>query len=289
MKGIILAGGEGTRLHPLTVAVSKQLLPVYDKPMVYYPLSVLLLAGIRDILLISTPHDLPLFKKLLGNGETLGIRLSYAAQEKPNGLAQAFVIGEEFIGQDDVCLILGDNIFYGAGLQNLLKNALHKVKTSKEAVIFGYQVKDADRYGVIEFDVEGQAISIEEKPQIPRSNYAVIGLYFYPNDVIEIAKSLQPSERGEYEITDVNSAFLAQQRLKVFAMGRGFAWLDTGTHESLVEATEFVKAVENRTGLKIGCLEEIAWRQGFVDRAQILSCLKNGKGSYYEYVRELLG
>lgn len=289
MKGIILAGGEGTRLHPLTVAVSKQLLPVYDKPMVYYPLSVLLLAGIRDILLISTPHDLPLFKKLLGNGETLGIRLSYAAQEKPNGLAQAFVIGEEFIGQDDVCLILGDNIFYGAGLQNLLKNALHKVKTSKEAVIFGYQVKDADRYGVIEFDVEGQAISIEEKPQIPRSNYAVIGLYFYPNDVIEIAKSLQPSERGEYEITDVNSAFLAQQRLKVSAMGRGFAWLDTGTHESLVEATEFVKAVENRTGLKIGCLEEIAWRQGFVDRAQILSCLKNGKGSYYDYVRELLG
>lgn len=289
MKGIILAGGEGTRLHPLTVAVSKQLLPVYDKPMIYYPLSVLLLAGIRDILLISTPHDLPLFKKLLGNGETLGIRLSYAAQEKPNGLAQAFVIGEEFIGQDDVCLVLGDNIFYGAGLQNLLKNALHKVKTSKEAVIFGYQVKDADRYGVIEFDVEGQAISIEEKPQIPRSNYAVIGLYFYPNDVIEIAKSLQPSERGEYEITDVNSAFLAQQRLKVSAMGRGFAWLDTGTHESLVEATEFVKAVENRTGLKIGCLEEIAWRQGFVDKEQILSCLKNGKGSYYEYVRELLG
>lgn len=289
MKGIILAGGEGTRLHPLTVAVSKQLLPVYDKPMVYYPLSVLLLAGIRDILLISTPHDLPLFKKLLGNGETLGIRLSYAAQEKPNGLAQAFVIGEEFIGQDDVCLVLGDNIFYGAGLQNLLKNALHKVKTSKEAVIFGYQVKDADRYGVIEFDVEGQAISIEEKPQIPRSNYAVIGLYFYPNDVIEIAKSLQPSERGEYEITDVNSAFLAQQRLKVSAMGRGFAWLDTGTHESLVEATEFVKAVENRTGLKIGCLEEIAWRQGFVDRAQILNHLKNGKGSYYDYIRELLG
>lgn len=287
MKGIILAGGSGTRLHPLTLAVSKQLLPVYDKPMVYYPLSVLMLAGIRDILIISTPVDLPNFERLLGDGSRFGVRLSYAEQPSPDGLAQAFIIGEEFIGNDDACLILGDNIFYGAGLLNLLSDSVKIVKEEQKAVIFGYFVNDPERYGVVEFDGEGNVLSIEEKPQNPLSDYAVVGLYFYPNSVIEIAKNIKPSSRGELEITSVNQVYLQSQNLKLQLMSRGFAWLDTGTHESLAEATEFVKTLEKRTSLKIGCLEEIALRKNYLTREQILRSIENLKGDYYDYVRKL--
>lgn len=287
MKGIILAGGSGTRLHPLTLAVSKQLLPVYDKPMVYYPLSVLMLAGIRDILIISTPVDLPNFERLLGDGSRFGVRLSYAEQPSPDGLAQAFIIGEEFIGNDDVCLILGDNIFYGAGLLNLLSDSVKIVKEEQKAVIFGYFVNDPERYGVVEFDGEGNVLSIEEKPQNPLSDYAVVGLYFYSNSVIEIAKNIKPSSRGELEITSVNQVYLQSQNLKLQLMSRGFAWLDTGTHESLAEATEFVKTLEKRTSLKIGCLEEIALRKKYLTKDQVLQSVMDLKGEYYEYVRKL--
>lgn len=285
MKGIILAGGSGTRLHPLTVAVSKQLLPIYDKPMIYYPLSVLMLAGIREILIISTPHDLPAFQKLLGDGSTLGLKLTYAEQPSPDGLAQAFIIGEEFIGEDNVCLVLGDNIFYGAGLQKLLKNSVHTVKEENNAVIFGYYVDEPQRYGVAEIGEEGRVLSLEEKPKNPKSNYAVVGLYFYPNSVIEIAKGVKPSGRGELEITSVNQEYLQQDQLKLQTMSRGFAWLDTGTHESLTEATEFVKALEKRTGLKLGCPEEIAMTYRWITKEDLQERVHEMKGDYYNYLK----
>jgi glucose-1-phosphate thymidylyltransferase len=288
MKGIILAGGSGTRLHPLTLAVSKQLLPIYDKPMIYYPLSVLMLAGIREILIISTPHDLPNFERLLGDGSRFGINLSYKEQPSPDGLTQAFIIGEEFIGNDDVCLVLGDNIFYGAGLQNLLSNAVKTVEEKQKAVVFGNYVNDPERYGVAEFDEHKNVVSIEEKPSQPKSNYAVVGLYFYPNSIVEIAKEVKPSNRGELEITSVNQAYLNQGDLKMQILSRGFAWLDTGTHEALTEATEFVKAVEKRTGLKIACLEEIALRMGMVPKGEVFEQSKNLKGDYYKYLLKLL-
>ena len=288
MKGIILAGGSGTRLHPLTLAVSKQLLPIYDKPMIYYPLSVLMLAGIKDILIISTPHDLPNFKQLLGDGKQIGIELSYIEQPSPDGLAQAFILGEEFIGTDDVCLVLGDNIFYGAGLQNILRNAVKTVKEDNKAVVFGNYVNDPERYGVAEFDAERNVISIEEKPKQPKSNYAVVGLYFYPNSVVEIAKNVKPSHRGELEITSVNQTYLEQQNLKMEILSRGFAWLDTGTHEALTEATEFVKAVEKRTGLKIACLEEIAMNYSWITKETLAEQVKNLKGDYFEYLKKII-
>ena len=288
MKGIILAGGSGTRLHPLTLAVSKQLLPIYDKPMIYYPMSVLMLAGIKDILIISTPHDLPNFKKLFGDGSQLGLNLSYEEQPSPDGLAQAFIIGEKFIGDDDVCLVLGDNIFYGAGLQKLLANSVQKVKEENKAVVFGYYVEDPERYGVAEFDEKGKVLSIEEKPKNPKSDYAVVGLYFYPNSVVKIAKEVKPSERGELEITSVNQTYLQQDKLNLQKMSRGFAWLDTGTHESLTEATEFVKAVEKRTSLKIACLEEIAIRLGFVSKDFIYNQVKDLKGDYFDYLKKIV-
>lgn len=285
MKGIILAGGSGTRLHPLTIAVSKQLLPVYDKPMIYYPLSVLMLAGIREILIISTPHDLPNFKKLLGDGSLFGIDLSYAEQPSPDGLAQAFIIGESFIGDDDVCLVLGDNIFYGSGLQKMLKDTVQIVEEENKAVIFGYYVDDPERYGVAEIDREGNVLSLEEKPELPKSNYAVVGLYFYPNSVVQIAKNVEPSARGELEITSVNQEYLHRNQLKLQRMSRGFAWLDTGTHESLTEATEFVKAIEKRTSLKIACIEEIALTYKWVAKNKMSEHLKGMKGDYYEYIK----
>lgn len=289
MKGIILAGGSGTRLHPLTLATSKQLLPIYDKPMIYYPLSVLMLTGIRDILIISTPHDLPNFKKLLGDGSRFGIRLSYEEQPSPDGLAQAFIIGEEFVGDDDVCLVLGDNIFHGAGLQNLLKDAVKTVTKERKAVVFGNYVSDPERYGVAEFDDEQNVISIEEKPAKPKSNYAVVGLYFYPNSVVDIAKNVKPSHRGELEITSVNENYLHQGNLKMQILSRGFAWLDTGTHEALTEATEFVKAVEKRTGLKIACLEEIGLQFKWLTEDDITNEVKDKKGDYYDYLKGILG
>lgn len=289
MKGIILAGGSGTRLHPLTIAVSKQLLPVYDKPMIYYPLSVLMLAGIRDILIISTPHDLPIFKSLFGDGSQVELNLSYAEQPSPDGLAQAFIIAEDFIGEDDVCLILGDNIFYGAGLKNLLDQSVKTVKEECKAVVFGYNVEDPERYGVADFDAEGNVLSLEEKPEKPKSNYAVVGLYFYPNSIIEIAKSIQPSERGELEITTANQQYLLRGELKLQKLSRGYAWLDTGTHESLTEATEFVKAVEKRTGLKIACIEEIALKFKYIDIKGIEKIISNqGNGSYTQYIKKLV-
>lgn len=288
MKGIILAGGSGTRLHPLTKVVSKQLLPIYDKPMIYYPLSVLMLAGIKEILIISTPHDLPNFKNLFGEGSQLGIKLSYAEQPSPDGLAQAFIIGEKFIGDDDVCLVLGDNIFYGAGLQKLLSDSVQTVKEKKKAVVFGYYVEDPERYGVAEFDEHGNVISIEEKPLKPKSDYAVVGLYFYPNSVVQIAKEVRPSHRGELEITSVNQAYLELNDLKVQMMSRGFAWLDTGTHESLTEATEFVKAVEKRTGLKIACIEEIAFNFGWIKKEHLFEEIKDLKGDYFEYLKKII-
>ncbi len=288
MKGIILAGGSGTRLHPLTLATSKQLLPIYDKPMIYYPLSVLMLAGIKDILIISTPEDLPNFERLLGDGSKFGISLSYKEQPSPDGLAQAFIIGEEFIGQDDVCLVLGDNIFYGAGLYNLLSNAVKTVENEQKAVIFGNYVNDPERYGVAEFDQNKNVISIEEKPKVPKSNFAVVGLYFYPNSVVEIAKNVKPSGRGELEITSVNQAYLNDETLKMQILSRGFAWLDTGTHEALTEATEFVKAVEKRTGLKIACLEEIGLNKNWINKESIKKQVENTKGNYYEYLKSIV-
>ncbi|WP_233900130.1 glucose-1-phosphate thymidylyltransferase RfbA [Tenacibaculum piscium] len=284
MKGIILAGGSGTRLYPITKGVSKQLLPVYDKPMIYYPLSVLMLAGIKEILIISTPNDLPNFKKLLGDGSDLGITLKYAEQPSPDGLAQAFIIGEKFIGNDDVCLILGDNIFYGHGLPEMLASAINNVQNDKKATIFGYYVKDAKRYGVVDFDDNGNAISIIEKPENPKSNYAVVGLYFYPNNVIKIAKKVVPSERGELEITSVNQQYLEDKQLKVQLMGRGFAWLDTGTHDSLLEASQFIETIEKRQGLKVACLEEIALYMGYISKEKVRELAeplkKNGYGQY---------
>lgn len=284
-KGIILAGGAGTRLHPLTLVVSKQLLPVYDKPMIYYPLSTLMLSGIREVLIISTPTDLPLFQRLLGDGSALGMKFSYKVQERPNGLAQAFVLGREFIGTGDVCLVLGDNIFYGAELPRMLKAACN----SPSPTVFGYRVADPERYGVVEFDAAGRAISMEEKPAHPKSNYAVVGLYYYPNDVVDIAAKLQPSARGEYEITDINRAYLAQGRLSVKTMGRGYAWLDTGTHQSLADATNFVRAIIERQGLQMSCIEEIAWSQGWIDKAQLKRLADAyGKSSYGQYLRNLV-
>lgn len=288
MKGIILAGGSGTRLHPLTLAISKQLLPIYDKPMIYYPLSVLMLAGIREILIISTPQDLPNFRKLLGDGSKYGITLSYKEQPSPDGLAQAFILGENFIGRDNVCLVLGDNIFYGSGLQRLLIESIETVNKEQKAVVFGNYVSNPKRYGVAEFDTEKNVISIEEKPENPKSNFAVVGLYFYPNSVIKIAKEVKPSSRGELEITSVNRKFLERYELKMQILSRGFAWLDTGTHESLTEATEFVKAVEKRTGLKIACLEEIALRYKWLEKEKISKQVQNLKGDYYEYIKRLL-
>ena len=283
MKGIILAGGSGTRLYPITKGVSKQLLPVYDKPMIYYPLSVLMLAGIQEILIISTPEDLPNFKKLLGNGQEVGLQLSYAEQPSPDGLAQAFVIGEEFIGIDDVCLVLGDNIFYGVGFSGMLQNARKNVADGKSTV-FGYYVNDPERYGVAEFDTKGNVISIEEKPNDPKSNFAVVGLYFYTNDVVQIAKNIQPSKRGELEITSVNQAYLKQKTLKVELLGRGFAWLDTGTHDSLMQAGQFIETIEKRQGLKVACLEEIAYRMKYINAEQVRKLAeplkKNGYGQY---------
>ncbi|MGK0639183.1 glucose-1-phosphate thymidylyltransferase RfbA [Schleiferia thermophila] len=288
MKGIILAGGAGTRLHPVTKVVSKQLLPVYDKPMIYYPLSVFMLAGIRDILIISTPHDLPNFEKLFGDGSQLGLRFNYKVQPSPDGLAQAFILGEEFIGNDNVCLVLGDNIFYGAGLQQLLAKSVAIVENEHKAVVFGYYVDDPERYGVAEIDDEGNVLSIEEKPKAPKSNYAVVGLYFYPNSVVEIAKNIKPSARGELEITSVNQEYLNRKQLKLQILSRGYAWLDTGTHEAMSEATEFVKAVEKRTGLKIACLEEIAYKMRYIDREKLEEHIKaQGKSSYGEYLRKI--
>lgn len=288
MKGIILAGGTGTRLHPLTISVSKQLLPVYDKPMVYYPLSVLMLADIQDILIISTPQDVPNFKRLLGDGSQFGIRLRYKEQPSPDGLAQAFILGEDFIGTDDVCLILGDNIFYGAGLRDIVRGAAQTVGKQKEAAIFGNYVRNPKRYGVAAFNEDKKVWNIEEKPEHPKSNYAVVGLYFYPNSVVDIAKTVEPSGRGELEITSINQAYLQRDQLNMELLGRGFAWLDTGTHEALTEATEFVKAVEKRTGLKIACLEEIALRKNWITSAQLHKKVKSLKGDYFDYIKGIL-
>ena len=284
-KGIILAGGAGTRLHPLTRVVSKQLLPVYDKPMVFYPLSTLMLAGIREVLIISTPTDLPMFERLLGDGSQLGMKFAYKVQETPNGLAQAFVLGREFIGGDDVCLVLGDNIFYGAELPKMLRAA----NADKAPTVFGYRVADPERYGVVEFDKDGRAISLEEKPSKPKSNYAVVGLYFYPNSVVGIAAGLKPSARGEYEITDVNREYLRRGELKVQVMSRGYAWLDTGTHQSLADATNFVRAIIERQGLQMSCLEEIAWSKGWIDDDQLRALAATyGKSSYGQYLKNLV-
>lgn len=288
MKGIVLAGGSGTRLYPITKGISKQLIPIFDKPMIYYPISVLMLAGIRDILIISTPFDLPGFRKLLGNGEDLGVRFQYAEQPSPDGLAQAFIIGEEFIGNDSVCLILGDNIFYGAGFTQMLKHGVEEAEQKKKATIFGYYVNDPERYGVAEFDKNGNCISIEEKPALPKSNYAVVGLYFYPNDVVAIAKQINPSSRGELEITTVNQEFLNRRQLMIQTLQRGFAWLDTGTHDSLSEASTFIEVIEKRQGLKIACLEEIALDNGWITKGQVRELAKPmQKNNYGQYLMNI--
>ncbi len=284
MKGIILAGGSGTRLYPITKGVSKQLTPIYDKPMIYYPLSVLMLSGITEILIISTPHDLPRFEELLGDGKDIGLLLSYQVQPSPDGLAQAFILGEAFIGNDDVCMVLGDNIFYGHGLVEMLNQAVVNVTQHNKATVFGYHVKDPDQYGVVDFDEQGNALSLEEKPLKPKSNYAVVGLYFYPNSVVNIAKNIKPSARGELEITTVNQTYLEQGDLKVELMGRGFAWLDTGTHESLLDASNFIQTIEKRQGLKVACIEEIAYEMGYISKEELITLaqplLKNQYGQY---------
>lgn len=284
MKGIILAGGSGTRLYPITQGVSKQLTPIYDKPMIYYPLSVLMLAGITEVLIISTPNDLPQFKVLLGDGKNIGMSFSYIEQPSPDGLAQAFILGEDFIGDDDVCLVLGDNIFYGHGLTKMLASSIANVKDDAKATVFGYYVKDPGRYGVAEFDDKGNVLSLEEKPEKPKSHYAVVGLYFYPNSVVNIAKNIKPSERGELEITTVNQKYLEQGDLKVELMGRGYAWLDTGTHESLLEASNFIQTIENRQGLKVACIEEIAYEMGYISKEKLIELaqplIKNQYGQY---------
>lgn len=289
MKGIILAGGNGTRLYPITKGISKQLLPIYDKPMIYYPISVLMLAGIRDILIISTPHDLPGFRRLLGNGADYGVRFEYAEQPSPNGLAEAFIIGERFIGDDSVCMVLGDNIFYGQGFTGMLQKAVENAKRESKATIFGYQVQDPERFGVAEIDNMGNVLSIEEKPSHPKSNYAVVGLYFYPNKVVDVAKTIKPSARGELEITSVNEAFLRDGELRLQVLGRGFAWLDTGTQESLFDASRFVEVIETRQGVQVACLEEIAWRKGWIsddDMLRLAEPMKNN--SYGQYMIRLI-
>ena len=290
MKGIVLAGGSGTRLYPITKGVSKQLLPIYDKPMIYYPITVLMLAGIREILIISTPQDLPGFRRLLGDGSEYGVRFDYAEQARPEGLAQAFLIGEKFIGKDSVCLVLGDNIFYGQSFTRMLKSAVETAEKEKKATVFGYYVNDPERYGVAEFDLSGNVLSIEEKPTVPKSNYAVVGLYFYPNKVLSVAKNVRPSARGELEITTVNQTFLKSGELKVQVLGRGFAWLDTGTHDSLSEASTFIEVIEKRQGLKIACLEEIAYKQGWIDADQLRkAAVAMTKNEYGQYLLKLLG
>lgn len=289
MKGIVLAGGAGTRLYPSTTVVSKQLLPIYDKPMVYYPISVLMLAGIKDILIISTPQDIPNFKKLLGDGSQFGVKFSYKIQPSPDGLAQAFILGEDFIGDDPVALILGDNIFYGQGFSAMLKHAVHNSKNNSKATVFGYQVKDPQRFGVVEFNKDGKVISIEEKPKNPKSNYAIAGLYFYDNSVVEYAKKLKPSERGELEITDLNRIYLENNKLNVQLFGRGFAWLDTGTHKSLLQAGQYVQTIEENQGIKIACLEEVAYRMGFISKDNLLEQAKKFKNNeYYDYIKNFL-
>ena len=281
MKGIILAGGSGTRLYPITQGVSKQLTPIYDKPMIYYPLSVLMLSGITEILIISTPQDLPQFKTLLGDGKNIGMSFSYIEQPSPDGLAQAFILGEDFIGNDDVCLILGDNIFYGHGLRTMLLNSIVNVQNENKATVFGYYVKDPERYGVAEFDAEGNVLSLVEKPENPKSHYAVVGLYFYPNSVVNIARQIKPSDRGELEITTVNQKYLEQGELKVELMGRGYAWLDTGTHESLLEASNFIQTIENRQGLKVACIEEIAYEMGYISKEKLIELAQPLKKNQY--------